>query len=167
MASRFFDTEAFDEDGSNGSDQADIEEAHSDRDFLDDTAGYDTSESKPQWQIDREIDHNSDSSEEQSYSGIKRRRSTHSDGSSAESQGSDSSSEESSHSDHSSPALTLDLAISDKLMRLFLNVGPGFQLTIFIKPVAQGDVVGRRRLLGYVQKDVGKLHFSVDNHNFS
>ena len=134
MASRFFDTEAFDEDGSNGSDQADIEEAHSDRDFLYDTAGYDTSESKPQWQIDRENDHNSDSSEEQSYS---------------------------------SPALTLDLAISDKVMRLFLNVGPGFQLTIFIKPVAQSDVVGHRRLLGYVQKDVGKLHFSLDKYSFS
>ena len=28
-------------------------------------------------------------------------------------------------------------------------------------------MVGRRRLLGYVQKDYGKIHYSLDNHNFS
>lgn len=28
-------------------------------------------------------------------------------------------------------------------------------------------MVGRRRLVGYVQKDYGKSHYSLDNHNFS
>ena len=54
-----------------------------------------------------------------------------------------------------------------KYKKLSLDPGPGVELILCMKPVNPGDVVGRKRLLGYVQKGYGTSHYSLDNHNFS